>query len=98
MIRPLTGQCLIEMLPPELSPGGLHIVEWKGQGNPPVKAIVRAMGHWPAAPNGLHHLPEFHVGQTVLVSKHGGQQLHRDFGGKFKLVKQSAVMAVVSEQ
>jgi co-chaperonin GroES (HSP10) len=56
------------------------------------------MGHWPAAPNGKHHLPEFHVGQTVLVAKHGGQQLHRDFGGKFKLVKQSAVMAVVSEQ
>ena len=95
-MRPLTGQCLIEMLLPESrTAGGLEIPEDAQE--TAIKGIVRDIGYWRRAKNGLYHLPEIHNGDTVIVSKYSGQKLNDDLGGKLRLVKIDDVIAVMTQ-
>ena len=99
-LRPLTGQCLVEILPENnLTDGGLVIpdsVKGKdGMGKlPPLKAKVWRLGPWPQKKGGLCVLPEFAPGDTVLCSPYTGTKLKR-LSDKFRLVKVEDVLAKI---
>jgi co-chaperonin GroES (HSP10) len=109
-IRPLIGQVLVEMLPPEAqSSGGIIFPERHRSPaelteahdpsickEPPSQAIVRAIGPWPQK-NGKSVLPEFGLGARVVISAYSGQKLRRGIGENFKLVNTEDVLAVLSE-
>lgn len=65
----------------------------------PVKGYVNAIGPWPLVKKGKHKgfqiMPEFKVGDLVIVPAHAGQPLSDGFGHGFKLVDQLAVLAVI---
>jgi co-chaperonin GroES (HSP10) len=109
-IRPLTGQVLVEILPPEkLSPGGIEIPEraltpdehqresLNPSPPPPWTGIVREIGKWPMLRSGLLDMPPFGIGQTVLVGRHSGVAMERFIGKQFRMVKASEVLAVLSD-
>lgn len=91
-IRPLTGQCLLEMLPPKDRAGSFEIPS-KHQAKP-TRGVVRAIGPWPALKNGMRLLPEFGLGAIVWVPNAVGQKLTRDVGEKYKLVRTKDVLMV----
>lgn len=67
----------------------------------PVKGYVRAIGPWPLVKKGKHKgfqiMPEFKIGDLVIVPAHAGQPLSDGFGHGFKLVDQLAVLAVIEQ-
>lgn len=108
MIRPLTGQVLVELQPlPTTTSGGIEIPERNRSPeeveathlNPekpkPLVGIVRAIGKWPPLKNGMLRLPEFGLGARVLVYFNAGTPLQRDSGGKLRLVRLDEVLAVL---
>lgn len=109
-IRPLQGQVLIRILPPDThSAGGIefpqrHLSPEEVQAShrdpsppPPEYGVVEAIGPWPALKNGLHILPPFGVGARVLVGFHTGQKLSRGISDRLRLVRTSDVLAVITE-
>jgi chaperonin GroES len=101
MIRPLTNQVLLEVLPPdEKSFGGIVIPETLRNGSPddkkpPFKGIVVAIGPWRKTNQGLAVLPEFKRGDVVLCSPYRGHKLTRNIGERYQLVRTDDVLAVV---
>lgn len=108
MIRPLTGQILLRILPREtISPGGIefpqrHLSPEEVQERnhnpeppPPDIGIVEAIGPWPRLKNGLAVPPPFPAGAKVLVREGSGQKLNRDVGERLKLVRNEDVLAVI---
>ena len=101
-IRPLRGQCLVEILPENLlSPGGISIPETAknkdGIGKlPPLKGRVLRLGPWPCKKNGLAPLPDFAPGDTVLLGQYSGVKLNR-MGRRFRMVRVEDVIAKFSE-
>ena len=108
-IKPLIGQVLIEVSPPpKESPGGValpgevhlspEIVQEQSH-NPekPAKnnvGIVRAIGDWPQTRQGLLRMPEYGIGSKVIFNPWRGVAMQRSVGEKFRMVKQSDVLAV----
>lgn len=97
-IKPLTGQCLLEMLPPK---DAIESGPFKGYQTlaipskyqaKPTRGVVRAIGPWPALKNGMRLLPEFGLGAIVWVPNAVGQKLTRDVGEKYKLVRVKDVL------
>lgn len=108
--KPFTGQVLIEILPdPTVSAGGLSFPGpltlsadmVQEQAKDPQKptdnqvGIVRRMGGWPRLRNGMAKMPEFGLGQKVVINRFRGEYLHDGYQ-KFKLLDQSDVMAVLT--
>jgi co-chaperonin GroES (HSP10) len=109
MIRPLTGQILLRILPPkERSEGGIelhqHTVTPQEQEQlnhhpeppPPDVGIVEAIGPWKVLKNGMMVPPPFPPGSKVLVREGSGQKLSRNVGEKLKLVRLDDVLAVLT--
>lgn len=104
-VRPLTGQCLVELFPPCEWEGSLILPQsaqevksspeniYVRQGA--VKGKVVEMGAWPKAKNGYARLPDFGMGAIVLVPPHTGQQLAWETTGRLRLIRQDEVLAVL---
>jgi co-chaperonin GroES (HSP10) len=98
-IVPLTGQCLVEILPISDTIGGIVIpqgVEFKdARGKLQcLKARVHRIGRWPQKKNGYAVLPEFSPGDTVIVGQYSGVKMQR-LDDRYRLVKIADVLAVV---
>lgn len=103
-IRPLRGQVLVRLSPFEYQTrGGLHLPDIattneRGEKQLPRKAIVVAIGPWRTTRDGRHSiLPDFQVGQRVLVSEYFGTKLTRRFGDDYRLCRVDDVLAVLEE-
>lgn len=100
-VRPLTGQVLIEVLPPDAkTDGGLFIPDVaqtspRGEKGRPFKARVLSVGPWRKTRKGLSVLPDVHAGNEVLVSFYGGQKLSYGTNEKLMLVKADDLLAIV---
>ena len=107
-LRPLTGQVLVEILPAEkLTAGGIEIPQRsrspeerheaarRPEPPPPVTGIVKAVGPWPKTKQGLAMLPEFQLGDKVLVGFHAGVQMQRSIGERLRMVRFDQVLAVL---
>lgn len=102
MIRPLTNQVLIEVIPADATThGGIVIPEDIREGSKDekkhvVKAIVVAIGAWRKTKQGFAVLPEFAIGDTVLCSPYRGVKMTRNIGERYQLVKTQDILAVLS--
>ena len=111
MIRPLSGQVLVRVLPRvgSKTAGGIEIPahtvspEEQQEKNhhpeppPPDICVVEAIGPWPKLANGMIQPPPFPPGATVLVREGTGTKLHRNIDEKLKLVQTEDVLAVLNE-
>lgn len=104
-IRPLRGQVLVRLLPPEYNLAGglvlpdyLPLFEERGDKKLPRKAIVIAVGQWRKTKQGFHILPDFHPGQRVLVSEYFGTKLTRNIGEEYRLCRIDDVLAIVETE
>lgn len=103
-IKPLTNQVLIRLLPPDYNtPGGLVLPDIAadtphGEKSAPRKGVVMAIGPWRKTEHGFSILPDFHVGQRVLVSEYSGTKLTRNIGENLRLCRVDDVLAVVEEE
>ena len=107
MIRPLSNQVLLRIIPKEQSEGGIqfpqrHItpeerVELNRSPEPPPPDIgeVIAIGPWRILDNGMKVPPPFPPGVKVLVREGSGAKLNRDIGERLKLVMMDDVLAVI---
>lgn len=108
-VRPLSGQVLIEILPPDKrSAGGIEFPDHtrsadevqathrKPEKPPPLQGIVAAIGYWPKLRNGLSLMPEFGIGAHVIVRHNAGLQMHRGIGERFRMCLVEEVLAVIS--
>jgi co-chaperonin GroES (HSP10) len=109
MIRPLTGQVLLRVLPKDTqSAGGIEFpqrsitpeeqqeLNHHPEPPPPELCYVEAIGPWPKIKCGLALPPPFPAGATVLVRPASGTHLARNIGERLKLVHVRDVLAVVS--
>lgn len=109
MIRPLSNQVLLRILPKETqSAGGIQIPEHtitpeerqelnhSPQPPPPDIAEVLAIGPWRTLSNGMKVPPPFPPGVKVLVREGSGTKMNRDIGERLKLVTMDDVLAVIS--
>lgn len=110
MIKPLTGQVLVRILPKDTqSTGGItipaHTVTPEEQQErnhsptppPPVQGKVLAIGPWKRLKNGLAKPPPFPPGVTVLMRDGSGQKLTYGVDDKLRLVSADDVLAVLTE-
>jgi chaperonin GroES len=101
MIRPLTGHCLIRILPPdEKTSSGLwlaDVAQERGEKARPRKGFVIACGPWKTTKQGYAILPDFRPGDTVLLSEYIGTKLTRAIGENLRLCRVDDVLAVVEE-
>ena len=101
MIRPLIGQVLVEVLPPEeTTASGLFIPDVaqsspRGEKARPFKAQVVAIGPWKRTKQGFAVLPEFTIGAQILCTPYAGTKLTRNIGERYQLVKITDVLALV---
>lgn len=100
IVRPLSGQVLVSVLPPDTkSAGGVELPEitWDGSPDkkPPFKGVVIAMGPWRKTKQGFGVLPPFGIGSTVLCTPYRGTQLNRSLGNQYRLVDADDVVAVL---
>lgn len=107
-VKPLTGQVLVQILPPERrSDGGIEFPERTSSPEenqqaarnptmpPPLHAVVREIGPWPQLANGKLAMPEFGVGAKVIVGHYAGIELHRGIGERYRMVRTEQVLAVL---
>lgn len=109
-IKPLTGQVLIEVLPPDTkSPGGVDLPDERPlspdlvqeQNRNPEKpakhhiGIVREVGQWPKLRNGMLNMPEFGKGAKVVFNPFRGQQMTLA-GKSLRMMQLEDVLAVLS--
>jgi len=103
-LKPLRGQVLVRLIPHDLfTKGGLLLPEIatfneRGEKQLPRKAIVVAIGAWRQTKQGFHILPDFHVGQRVLISEYFGTKLTRGFSEHLRLCRIDDVLAVLEEE
>lgn len=108
-IRPLSGQVLIEILPPnKISAGGIQFPDHtrspeevqashrKPEPPPPLQGVVKEIGYWPKLRNGLSLMPEFGIGAHVILRHNSGVQMHRGIGDRFRMCLVEEVLAVVT--
>jgi len=98
-IRPLRCECLVRLLPQNYCPGEIILpdVETKGEKAGASRALVVAIGQWKKTRQGLSILPDFMVGQVVIVSKYLGISL-REIKTDLKLVHVDDVLAVETHE
>lgn len=105
-VRPLPGQVLIRVLPPEQTgkivlPQVTLSAEERQQRSrnpeppPPDIGIVEATGPWQQRGK-AYVMPPVYVGQKVLVREGSGQKCTRNIGEKLKLVRNEDLLAVLS--
>lgn len=103
-IRPLPGQCLLQVLPPkEQTESGLYLPDIshdrvRGEKTKPSEAIVIAIGPWKKARNGFAIIPDVAPGAKVIVSFYSGTKLTREIGERLRLCSVDDVLAVVEER
>jgi chaperonin GroES len=91
-VRPLTGQVLLEMLPPKDEINGVFLPsKYRSK---PTRGRILKLGPWPALRNGMRLLPEVKVGDIVWIPNMVGQKLTRDVSEKYKLVRSRDVLCV----
>lgn len=108
MIRPLTDQVLLRILPPEkYSSGGIEIPQRRigpaeqeqlnhmPEPPPTDVGIVEAIGPWKSLANGMKVPPPFPPGAKVLVREGSGHKLRRDVGERLRLVHTDDILAVL---
>jgi len=108
-VRPLTGQVLVWVLPPEQrTASGIELPQRRLSAEevqernhhpeppPPDIGIVESIGPWPALKNGLRVLPPFSVGAKVVIRNGSGQQLSRGIGERLRMVKTEQILAVLA--
>lgn len=102
-VIPLAGQVLVRLMPYEFwNPAGLIIpdiatIDERGERVRPRKALVIAIGAWRKTKQGFAILPDFQVGQRVLVSEYLGTKLRRGFSEHLRLCRIDDVLAVLEE-
>ena len=110
MIRPLTNQVLVRVLPreaeinspiiaPEVHLSADEVQERNHHPKPPPPdiGIVEAIGPWPRLANGLAVLPDFPPGAKVVFRRGAGQDLERNPGERMKILMMRDVLAVLTE-
>lgn len=103
-IKPLTGQVLVRLLPPDFwNPTGLLIPESaqvapQGEKAYPRKAVVVEIGPWRKTKQGFAILPDFHPGQTVVVNEYLGTKLTRNIGEQYRLCRIDDVLASLTAE
>lgn len=109
-LRPLTGQVLVEVLPREsVSAGGIAFPDevplspeavQAGHRHPepprPWTCVVREIGPWPKAKNGLAMLPEFQRGQKVVIGRHAGIEMERGVGQNYRMIRYDQILGIIS--
>lgn len=101
-IRPLTGQVLIQLLPPdEKTFSGLFLPDIahdriQGDKAKPRKGVVLAVGPWKKVKSGHALLPDCRPGDTVLLSEYAGTKLTRHIGENLRLCRADDVLAVLT--
>lgn len=101
MIRPLTGQVLVQLTPTEqTTSGGLYLPDIahdtpRGEKAKAFKGVVIAMGPWKQTRQGYGILPDFGIGHTVLCTPYRGTKIGRHLGERMQLVRSEDVLAVV---
>jgi co-chaperonin GroES (HSP10) len=108
-VRPLSGQVLVQVLPPETrSAGGIEFPQVSLSAEevsirnraptplPPQIGIVEAIGPWPRLKNGLQVLPPFVVGAKVVFRPGSGQDCARGIGERLKLIRIRDLLAVLT--
>ncbi len=106
-VRPLTGQVLIRVLPPqqrtdsgiELPQVTLSAEERQQRSHhpeppPPDIGIVEAVGPWQRKANG-YVMPPVQVGAKVVVREGSGIKCNRNIGEKLKLIRNEDLLAVI---
>lgn len=102
-IRPLRGQVLVRLLPPEWwNPSGLIIPDIAqedgfGEKRRPRKGLVVAIGPWKTTRQGLSILPEIKPGEIVICNEYRGVKC-RGWGADFRLLKIDDVLAIVEHE
>lgn len=99
-IRPLTGQVLVEIIPPDSrTSGGIEIPERSLSPEevqerhadpsppPPWQGRVVAIGRWPSLKNGMALMPEYGIGARVVIRHHAGIPMQRSIGTKLRMVR-----------
>jgi chaperonin GroES len=110
MIRPLTGQVLLRIVPPEartasgielpqhtLTPEEVQERNHHPEPPPPDVCLVEAIGPWRKTNDGKMIPPPFPPGSKVIVREGSGLKLHRDIGERLKLVHTDDILAVLQE-
>lgn len=97
MIRPLKGQVQVRLLPLQYE-GLIFHEQPDGERMRPREAMVVAIGQWRTTKQGLSILPDFHVGQRVMVSEYLGTKLTREMGEDFRLCRIDDVLAVLEPE
>lgn len=84
---------------PETEHGRHRLMNPRGE---PFQGFVRAIGPWTVVKRGRHKgfqiMPEFKVGDRVVIGTHAGQALKYDVAGHFRLVEQQEVLAVLEAE
>lgn len=106
-IIPLTGEVLVELLPPERVINGVAIPDHTPtpeevqashhhvEKPKAIQGIVRAIGKWPMTKNGMAVMPQFGVGAKVVLPHNAGIRMQRNIGEQFRMVRNSEVLAVL---
>ena len=93
-IKPLKNQVLVKLLPHEYEGLIFHDPDFKDEKAAPRKGVVVAIGQWRTTKQGFSILPDFHVGQRVIVNEYLGTKLTRDIGENYRLCRIDDVLAV----
>lgn len=101
-IKPLTGQVLVRLLPPDEMEGSLFVAN--GESNQeniyaksrPRKGVIVGIGPWRKTKNGLGVLPPVKPRDTVLLSPYKGQNLTRDIADNMILINSDDILAVLT--
>lgn len=97
MIKPFSGQALVEILPEEsISPAGIVLVRDKPDRNnkqETVRGKVLAIGPWKKTKDGRAIMPEFKRGDLVFLSPYLGMEL-QDGNRRLRLVKWDDILAL----
>ena len=107
MLKPLRGQVLINLLPPDQkTSGGLFLPDIAqsaeaGSKAFPRKGRVEAVGVWKSIERDgqtFHILPDFKPGDVVILSDYAGTKLTRGIGETLRLCRVDDVLAILEEQ
>jgi chaperonin GroES len=96
-IRPKQGEALVEVLPNEISDGGIHIPDKYQYQERAQKAVVRRLGVWPVSKRGRLVAYEVKPGDTVYFPKTVGTWLHGE-QHRLKVLPARRILAVVGRE